>query len=198
MSIIKCRTTSGRDWIIKHKSFASGNNVMFLNGTGQVAANNGGHQSHGASTVTMNTGTSNLVGINNSGDDYVMYCFAEIKGFSKAFSYNGNASTDGPFIYTGFKPAMVFIVATGSSGYQRFIWDNKRDTYNVAQNPLAAQDTGAEPASASGYREIDFLSNGIKIRASLDQLNTNGAGYMGFAFAEAPLVGTNNIPATAR
>ena len=191
--IARKTSSSSDDWFVYH--YALGNTYNFrLNGTGAAGTGTEWNNTTPTSSV-FSVGAND--GINASGSTIYAWCIADVKGFSKAFSYIGNGSTDGPFTYLGFKPAWLFIVSKGPSGYQRFIWDTKRDAYNLTQNPVTTG-TGAEPASASGYRELDILSNGIKIRASLDQINTSGQEYIGFAFAEAPLVGTNDIPATAR
>ena len=133
-------------------------------------------------------------GVNATGIEYVAYCFAEIKGYSKFGDYKGNGNADGPFIYTGFKPAYVMIRnrANGSDDWQ--IFDNKRaNTFNPADKILQTNLSDAEGTSA-----IDLLSNGFKIRASSGFMNRNGEDLIYMSFAEAPLVGTNNVTAKAR
>ena len=124
----------------------------------------------------------------------VAYCFAEKKGFSKFGKYTGNGNADGPFIYTGFKPALVLVKETSAID-NWILLDNKRDT---APNPhkLALFPNLAD-AEAGDYL-TDFLSNGFKIRSATGSLNTSSATYIYMAFASEPLVGTNNVPATAR
>ena len=90
------------------------------------------------------------------------------------------------------------MVKCSTYGGQNWImFDNKRDPYNEMNKGLRANTTGAEDTSTS-YNDVDFLSNGIKIREDNDNVNRQGETYIYMAFAEAPLVGTNNIPATAR
>ena len=132
---------------------------------------------------------------NGSGDSLIAYCFAEKKGFSKFGSYTGNGSTDGTFVYTGFKPAMVIIKRTDSAESWQ-ISDNKRNTYNVVDKGLFPNGSFAESSSSSYY--IDYLSNGFKLKNTATWFNASGGSYIYMAFAESPLVGTNNIPATAR
>ena len=132
--------------------------------------------------------------VNGSGD-YIAYCFAEKKGYSKFGSYTGNGNADGSFAYTGFKPAFVFVKRTdGTDNW--FINDNKRNPFNEAENPLRPN-LNVEEYSGTGYG-IDILSNGFKVRTADQGFNASGGNYIFMAFAEAPLVGSNNIPCTAR
>ena len=101
---------------------------------------------------------------NITDDTYVNYLFAEVAGFSKFGSYTGNASNDGPFIYTGFKPAFVLIKKTSATGNWR-MKDNARDPYNVVNNQIAANTTAAEEVDQA-TEAVDFLSNGFKLRTS--------------------------------
>ena len=39
----------------------------------------------------------------------IAYCFAGVDGFSKFGTYTGNGNADGPFVYTGFRPAWVMV-----------------------------------------------------------------------------------------
>ncbi len=134
--------------------------------------------------------------VNSSGNDYIAYCFAEKKGFNKFGSYTGNGSTDGTFVYTGFKPSLVITKRTSTSGTGWVMMDNKRETTNDGStNYLLANDSVAETNASFA---VDVLSNGFKPRTNSGGTNTSGATYIYMAFASSPLVGTNNIPATAR
>ena len=129
---------------------------------------------------------------NNNGGENIAYCFAEVKGFSKFGLYTSNANVDGPFTYTGFKPAFVMI-KSASLNESWFMYDTKRSTYNVVENFLFANSNSAEQTSTAN--SVDILSNGFKIRTTDSRLNSSGS-YIYMAFAEEPLVGDN--PATAR
>jgi len=131
--------------------------------------------------------------VNNSSQKYVAYCFAEIEGYSKFGKYIGNGSTDGQFVYTGFKPAFLIIKRTDSANHW-LLFDVKRDAFNVGDKWLRANSTDVE--STGIY--WDGLSNGFKARTSDPIINASGGTYIYMAFAENPLVGTNGIPATAR
>jgi len=133
-------------------------------------------------------------GTNGNGNQFITYCFAEKQGFSKFSSFVGNGNADGTFIYTGFKPA--FVIIKGSSTAQSWqMSDNKRDTFNAVDHRLRPNESSAESTSPEW---IDFCSNGFKLRNNDVAWNGSGSTYIYMAFAENPLVGTNNIPATAR
>jgi hypothetical protein len=109
-------------------------------------------------------------------------------------SYTGNASTDGTFVYTGFKPAFVMLKNSASSGTDWQIYDDKRLGYNGGDRSLAPNTTAAEE---TGQGKIDFLSNGFKLRTTSANQNASAL-YVYMAFAEEPLVSTNGNAATAR
>jgi hypothetical protein len=133
---------------------------------------------------------------NEDSDNYVAYCFAEKQGYSKFGKYIGNGSTNGPFVYTGFKPAFIMrkrIDGAGNWG----ILDYKRDPTNLADQFLSAEANSAE----SNYLDIfsiDILSNGFKFRTNRYESNQLGSTYIYMAFAENPFVTSTGVPTTAR
>jgi hypothetical protein len=118
-----------------------------------------------------------------SSTDYIAYCWHSVEGFSKFGSYTGNGSADGPFVYTGFKPAFVMVKRTNSTGHW-VIHDNARDAFNVASHALFANDSGTEASQTD--TTIDMLSNGFKIKNSNSNWNASGGTYIFMAFAEDP------------
>jgi hypothetical protein len=124
--------------------------------------------------------------VNLSTNNYVAYCWAEIAGFSKFGSYTGNGSTDGPFVYTGFRPKWIMVKeATGtnaaSGGWQ--IFDTNRDKGNPCDFRLKASDSDAE---GSGAPSFDIVSNGFKLRSTNSNWNDNNGTHIFMAFAENP------------
>jgi len=198
--IVKDRSSGTNQWRVRHESLSSNYN-LFLNGTDvaynmATATNDGGiGDLDNANTFDFVSGISNTNAVNTSGNNYIAYCFAEKKGFSKFGSYTGNGSaSDGTFVYTGFKPAFVMIKRYNASGHDWILIDNKRVGYNADNNTLLPNSSSAED---TGNR-IDILSNGFKNYNANGSENENGGTYIYMAFAESPLVGTNNTPATAR
>jgi O-glycosyl hydrolase len=124
-----------------------------------------------------NNGRVNRVG----GYNFIAYCFHSVEGFSKFGSYEGNLSNDGPFVYTGFRPALVVVKDVDSAKDWR-VHDNKRGPYNAIQTSLEWNTADAE---ATGTDRIDFVSNGFKIRNNSNGWN-NTETYIYMAFAENP------------
>ena len=120
---------------------------------------------------------------NKSGDDIIAYCFASVDQYSRINKYTGNGSSDGTFVYTGFKPAFVAIKSTSVVGGWR-TYDSSRKTRNVINNSLHFNTTETEAAYSND--EIDFLSNGFKPRATGSFHNGNGTSYIYYAVAENP------------
>jgi len=133
-------------------------------------------------------------GNTGSAHDFVCYAFTNIQGYSKFGSYTGNGNDDGPFVYTGFKPAWLIYKRSSDTGNWRIL-DHKRDTYNVMGNEIYADLSNAE----ADDDQIDFLSNGFKLRngSSVGQ-NGNGSTYVYMAFAKHPFVSSEGVPTTAR
>jgi hypothetical protein len=176
----------GFNWDIHHKSLSSTYGLTFTSD-----AQRGPNIFGSMTSTTFGTKTSYT---HNSTNRYVAYCFADVKGYSKFGSYTGNGSTDGTFIYTGFKPAYIMIKVTSTADNWNVL-DNKRDPENTGSELVLYPDlNNSEGAAVRG----DFLSNGFKCRTTNVSVNASGATYIYAAFAENPLVGTNNVPATAR
>jgi hypothetical protein len=182
MVIAKVRSSAGDDWTVYHTSIGATNRVM-LNLTNASAA----------STVWNNTApTSSVFSVGTIGDTnrlnatIVAYCFAPVAGYSAFGSYTGNGSTDGPFIYTGFRPRYL-LVKNASDGTANATWiviDSARSDYNQAILYLVPSTSGAE-ASSTGVA-TDFLSNGFKIRNTSTAMNANTNTIIYAAFAENP------------
>jgi len=133
---------------------------------------------------------------NGSGDTYVAYCFAEIKGYSNFGSYTGNGSSDGPFIYTGFRPAWILFKSSSVAGQDWVLMDAKRTAeYNPTDGTLYPNNNVAEVTTID---RGDILSNGYKLRNTSPAVNQSGASYVFMAFAEFPLIGSNGQVGTAR
>ena len=193
MIIIKERNNA-TSWIVYHhkNTSAPATDYLLLNSTQATYdyADYFNDTEPTSSVFTIDTAGD----INGSSDTYIAYCFAEKKGYSKFGSYTGNGNADGPFIYTGFKPAFV-IIKPSSYSNSWLILDNKRNTFNPTNTRLEADGTGAD---YSGLDYTDFLSNGFKIRTSNSHPNNSGGTLIYMAFAESPFVNSNGVPNNAR
>jgi hypothetical protein len=194
MIMVKCINATG-GWQTSSTSLGW-NNVLQLNETNAQASGTYAFGQSGVtptSTVFTVSATSGGNHTNTNNNTYIAYCFAEKTGYSKFGSYTGNGQTSGTFVYTGFKPAWVMWKHT-SDTYGWYILNNKSDTHNPQESFLYANLSDAEADNTF----MDFLSNGFKIRESGGGSNASGSTYIYMAFASAPLVGSNNIPANAR
>jgi hypothetical protein len=178
--LIKGRTSTS-DWPVYHSALSNPtNNVLVLNSTGSVQS----------VTNYWNGTNSSVIGLlngsfvhNTSGVNYIAYCFAPVEGYSAFGSYTGNGSTDGPFVYTGFRPRWIIIKRTNSTGVWG-IWDSARNSFNASTSRLQAESGIAEINTAN--TTIDILSNGFKPRAADSDINAASSTYIYAAFAENP------------
>ena len=184
--------TTDANWIGYHKELTASYKIQ-LNKT--VAAGTSGNWSSTSPTTSVFSILSGNGGTNASGGNFVAYCFAEKQGYSKFGNYVGNGNSNGPFVYTGFKPAFVLIKRTDSTGGWT-IYDIKRgvngNNYELFPHSSEAEHT------ATSYFEADILSNGFKLRLTDGQINASGGTYIYMAFAENPFVTSTGIPTTAR
>jgi hypothetical protein len=190
MVIVKGRSFAG-DWKV-YNSNVGATFQGFLNGVDAFQGSSPTIWNSTAPTSTVfSIGTN--AGVNTSGGTIIAYCFAEVKGYSKFGKYTGNGSTDGTFVYTGFSPAFVMVKSTSAAGTW-CMFDNKRSSFNEADEIINAEDSAAE-FTATG---IDFTSNGFKHRNSNTNRNASGVDYIYMAFAQNPFVTSGGIPVTAR
>ena len=182
-------SAGGVNWIVQ--SPILGNQTKLVLNTADAT-------STGSSFSQTDNWTNSLIdlktyeGENSSGGTYIAYAFASKSGYSKIGSYTGNGNADGTFVYTGFKPSFV-VVKNSAASANWYMFDNKRLDYNVVNRQLFADTDSAEATATS----LDILSNGFKIRATDSGFNGSGNSIIYMAFGQT-LVGTNNIPATAR
>jgi hypothetical protein len=189
MMIIKNRSAV-KAWAVYHKSIGA-TKFLFLNETSAQQTYTPMFNDTEPTSSVFSIGTD--LATNVSTNNYIAYCFADVKGYSKFGSYTGNGNTDGTFAYTGFKPAFVLIKRTDDA-FGWFIFDTKRDTFNVASKYLLPYVADAEASLTT----LDILSNGFKIRQSASYINASGGTYIYMAFAENPFVSSKSIPTTAR
>ena len=131
--------------------------------------------------------------VNNTGTDYIAYCFTSIKGYSCFSNFTGAGGTH-PFMYCGFEPAFVMAKNAESAGKPWLVYDNKRPGYNETNKYMQANDNAVETTGNA----CDFTSQGFKVRVTTGALNAAGAPTFFMAFAAKPFVSSNSIPNTAR
>ena len=191
MVIIKNRS-DGYDWIIYNQNIG---NTGFLRLNTTAAYDTGINMFQNTDSTSSVFSISSHGAVNASGNNFIAYCFAEKTGFSKFDSYIGDGDADGQFIYTGFKPAFVMYKKSSASGNDWIMADRVRAS---AVNPLNKELYANLNGQEGTVNLLDFTSNGFKLRRTHTSQNENGAKYIYMCFAQAPLVGSNNVPCTAR
>ena len=190
--IIFKETNGTRNWRVYHNEMGNAK-IMYLNTNSVESSDATAFNSTSPTSSVFSVGTSG--GTNASGNGYIAYCFAEKTGYSKFGKYNGNGNANGTFVYTGFKPSFIMIKDTDNAE-SWMMYDNKRPGYNLNANHLMAESNTTETASTANT--MDILSNGFKMRATNNAINRSGGeGFTYMAFGQS-LVGTNNVPCTAR
>jgi len=193
------RLDADGDWIVWHRQNVGtvGRNYFVLNTTAAATQNhatifqNIAPQMDGSISYQA-IGSNSAINVNTA--TYVSYGWAPRQGFSRFGKYVGNGSANGPFVYTGFKPAFLFQknVSAGNNGSVK---DNKRNPFNPVSIYSLADANEAEGTSGLDH---DFLSNGFKINTNSGGVNDDGETYIYAAFAESPFVNSNKVPNNAR
>ena len=180
----------GESWRV-HSIYTPNNssNTLSLNSTSAAFSQSNWISAISSSTISIGTDSS----FNTSGNNYIAYTFASKQGYSKFGKYTGNGSSDGPFIYTGFRPAFILYKNT-STADSWFLHDNKRQGFNSENELLFADLTNVE----STVNRIDIFSNGFKAIDSDKGVNKSGDTYIFWAIAESPFVNSNGVPTNAR
>ena len=175
----KVRSRSGDSWHSYHSALG-GTQGILLNATNAASTDSGFWNNTNPSSTVITLGTYNTF----SSQTYVAYCFAQVAGYSAFGSYTGNGSTDGTFVFTGFRPRWILIkVSSGGTG-SWILYDTARNTYNVSQNILYPNLSDAEATTSSA--NLDILSNGFKLRTSNADFNGSTFTYIYACFAENP------------
>jgi hypothetical protein len=189
--ITKNRSTTGQ-WAMYNRNLGANKN-LHLETTDAAASSSAVFNDTESTSSVFSVG--NAVMTNDNGSNFIAYCFAEKKGYSKFGSYTGNgSSSDGTFVYTGFRPAWVLIKRTNASGHDWVLIDSKRLGYNADNNTLLPNSTAVEATD----NRIDILSNGFKNYNANGSENESGGEYIYLAFAENPFVNSSGIPCNAR
>ena len=179
MLITKRRDSAG-PWICGHTGLTSWAYAITFNAAGaQYSAASDWNSTAPTSTVFS---LGNDPDVNTSGGTYVAYCFAEVAGYSAFGSYTGNGSADGPFVFTGMRPALLLVKRTDTTA-DWVIFDSARNGYNIDNKILFPNLSSAESASGTTF---DILSNGFKARNTNGEFNGNNSPYIYMAFASNP------------
>ena len=178
MIIIKDRSAV-TNWYVYHTSLGTSQALLLSSANAAFAPSPAGVSAVSSSNFTLGGARGET---NTNAENYVAYLWSEVAGFSKFGSYTGNGSSDGPFVFCGFRPRWVLAKRSDASAYNWFIIDAARSPENVSDEWLLPNGSNAEQAQVVA----DMVSNGFKIRSSLSEFNINGGTYIFAAFAESP------------
>ena len=181
MIIIKARSLSTEDWAVYHTSIGNTYTLYLDRTLAQDGPNSAWWNNTSPTSSVFSLGGANFN--NKLSATYVAYCFSAVAGYSAFGSYTGNGSTDGPFVFTNFRPRWVMIKRTDSAN-DWFIIDTSRNTYNVAGTALYPNSSSSE--TSNGFYDLDVVSNGFKVKATNAVTNASGGTYIYAAFAESP------------
>jgi hypothetical protein len=181
MLIFKSRSNGAENWNVYHKSIGTSNNIL-LNTTGAMFNDTAFINNTAPTSTVLSVGGAGSTGTNQGSGTYVCYAFAEVAGYSKFGSFVGNGSSDGVFVYTGFRPAFVLIKQSSGGGGHWSLKDSARSPSNVALANLFPNLSNAE---TSEY-DYDILSNGFKLRTTSITVNASGETYIYACFAQNP------------
>ena len=187
--IVKRRTGGTNNWRVQHESLGA-TKALDLDNNAVANTASGNWNDTAPTSSVFSVGTFSAT--NNNTDTFIAYCFAEKKGYSKFGSYTGNGSTDGTFVYTGFKPSLIITRNTGGDNWMMV--DNKRGSINLIDEVIFSDLDQAEVSTNA----CDFTANGFKARTTSTWINASGGTYIYMAFAENPFVTSTGIPTTAR
>ena len=187
--LVKNRSVTN-DWNLYHHSIGNTHRLIINNTTIKEDTDSAWNDTTPTSSV-FSVGTNTNVNQNTSA--MTAFCWAEKQGFSKFGSYIGNGNADGPFVFTGFRPAWVLCRKSSGTG-NWIITDTKRNTGNPHGKQLEINVDAAEYDNV----RLDILSNGFKLRSTGSDANGSGTSYIYLAFAEAPFVNSNGVPCNAR
>ena len=183
------------DWVVYHHKNTSDPDTdhLHLNTDAATADDQEMFEDQNFAADEINIGTNHEV--NADGENYVAYAWGEVQGFSKFGEYTGNGNANGPFVYTGFKPAFLILKPSGAQS-NWFMIDLAREPRNPAGNKFLYAD--ANNAEVSSDKSVDLLSNGFKCRAATGFHNDNGVSYLYMAFAKQPFTSSKGVPANAQ
>ena len=193
--VIVKKVSAADAWWVYHQGTGAGK-YMVLDTTAAPVTNSAAWNDSAPTDTLIHLGTAGNTNSSSGSPTYIMYAFAPVKGFSSFGKYYGNNNDDGPFIYTGFRPAFLMVKQSNDVG-DWLIMDDKRVGYNPDNNYFKANATSASQGAAN---KCDILSNGFKPRSSGAGHDLNGASdtYNYMAFAEFPMVSSNSKAGTAR
>ena len=183
--ILKSRNQTG-NWNVYNSNFSDAyNKILQLSNTiaETTSSNYWGADNTTPSSTLVHVNQGNYA--NSASHTFIMYAFSEVAGYSKFGQYKGNGSSNGSFVFTGFRPAWVLVKRTDSTE-NWVLKDSARNTFNNVFSNLNPNNGNSEFGSSGDVNSFDFVANGFKIRGSNSAVNASGGSFVYFCFAESP------------
>ena len=190
--IVKQISGTNESWRVRHAHSGDLSKTLYLNQTIGNTSNTEYISDAGAATITLSSGLNGI----NSGSNYIVYSWHDVPGLQKFGKYIGNANSDGPFVETGMRPALVVLKKTTEDGDPWIVYDAARNSSNLATSRLQWNNNSNQSVSVD--YAIDILSNGFKIRTSDQSWNDDGETFVYMAWAEAPAYNLFGAQSNAR
>ena len=192
--LLKDRDSASHDWFNYHQSLGNGKYMRTNSTDGEATASTIWNDTSPTTSV-FSIGTNE--NMSTSGNNFIAYCFAEKKGYSKFGKYTGNGDANGPFVHTGFRPSWIMMKQTGNS--KNWVMSDlaRSDVPNGNVNDQVVYANLNNSEESSSGLSIDIVSNGFKIRGNGGDRNIDGSTYIYMCFANNPFVTSTSIPATA-
>ena len=191
--VIVKRTDGTAGWIVQHAGMDAATGVLYLQTTHAEQSEAAMFNSTRPTSTVFSLGTASET--NGSGNEYIAYVWADIKGYQRMGIYRGNGDVNGTFVHTGFRPAFLMTKKISAGTGNWIAVDSARNTYN--EDTILQIEANASAAEYDSLR-CDLLSNGFKCRATGSDSNGSGEKYIYIAFAEFPIVSSNSKSGTAR
>lgn len=189
--MLKKLDNQARNWYCWHKSLATPTTGYIRLNLNNAQGNDTQWDSTLPDSTKIYVNNSTTEVNNPSGDSYICFAWRGIEGYSKFESYEGNGNSDGPFVYTGFRPRLLFIKNASTGGRYWTVIDSARSTFNLADDIINWDQNIAEYDSSA--RGVDILSNGFKIRGNDSDNNTSGDTYIYGAWGDVPFKYNNTF-----
>ena len=183
--IFRNRNSEGHGWNVYHSVLGATKNLQLNTNSPEATASNKFNNTEPTSSVFT---VSTAADTNQSSQNFISYIFTEVEGYSKFGVYSANSNNNGPFAYCGFEPAFLLIKRRTSGDNNPWIgYNNLRNPVNEVRNQMVWNTTEWENIDADNCN-LDFLSNGFKLRNSSGSFNNSGSSgeYVFIAFAHAP------------
>ena len=172
--IVKRLTDSGYSWCVGGSVVGNGNN-LYLDSSGELLVRDR------IKSVQSETFTVEQVHeVNNTGKDYIAYCWHSVAEYSKMGSYSGGSSGSSNVIVTGFKPSFLMVKRTDQAGDAWQMFDIVRGGSDTFDNYLQADNSSAEVSYSA--REVTFANDGFYWTNAESGTNISGGTYIYMAF----------------